>query len=321
MSAPLPDPLRDLAALQRGIITRRQALAAGLTDDLIESWIARGRWQRVYPGVYATFTGVLARESALWAVVLFAGEGAVLSYETAAELDGLTDRPAAVMHVTIPSRRRVAPVAGIVVHRRHDAEAAAHPARLPPRTRIEETVLDLADCSPTAEAAVSWVTAALGRRLTTQPKLHFALGQRSQARWRRDLHFALSPDLAGVHSLLEYHYVRDVEVPHRLPRGIRQAPGRQAGRRVYRDVLYDEYGLIVELDGRSAHPDEARWADVLRDNLVTAAGQGTLRYGYWQVRNTPCMVAAQVAAALQSRGWPSRPHPCTPSCPLPRRVS
>ncbi|MGI9007727.1 MAG: hypothetical protein ACR2FU_16265 [Streptosporangiaceae bacterium] len=52
--------------------------------------------------------------------------------------------------------------------------------------------------------------------------------------------------MAGVHSLLEYNYVRDVESLHRLPKGRRQAPAGQPGRRRYRDVQYDEFGLIVE---------------------------------------------------------------------------
>ncbi len=319
MSAPLPEPLRNLADRQRGALTRRQAESAGIKPATLRSRVDAGRWQRLHPGVYAVFSGPPGRETTLWAAVLRAGKGAALSHQTAAELDRLADRQSASIHITVPASRVVMPIAGVVLHARRDTEAATHPTRLPPRLRIEQTVLDLADQSTDAAGAVAWVTAALGRRLTTQPKLQLALSQRARARWRQDLTLALSPELAGIHSLLEYHYIRDVEIPHGLPRGTRQARGGQAGRSVYRDVLYDEYGLIVELDGKSAHPDESRWIDVLRDNSAAEAGNVTLRYGYWDVRGTACQVAAQVAATLQARGWQGRPRPCAPSCLLRRR--
>lgn len=47
----------------------------------------------IHPGVYATFTGQVGRQARMWAALLYAGEGARLSHETAAELTGLADRP------------------------------------------------------------------------------------------------------------------------------------------------------------------------------------------------------------------------------------
>lgn len=318
MSNALPDPLRDLAALQRGILTRRQALSAGLTFEMIRAHLERGRWQRLHAGVYAIFTGPPDRQATLWAAVLRVGSGAALSHQTAAELDRLTDRASALIHLTVPSARKIAPVNGLVIHARKDALRATHPTRLPPRLRIEETVLDLADGSASGGDAVAWVTTALGRRLTTTEILAAALARRPRARWRLELDRALSPDMTGVHSLLEYTYVRDVEAPHGLPKGRRQAAAGRPGQRRYRDVLYDGYGLIVELDGKSAHPDESRWTDALRDNSAAATGLMTLRYGYWDVRSTPCLVARQVAAVLRTRGWPGQPRPCSPACPVGR---
>jgi hypothetical protein len=84
----LPVSLRDIAKLQRGVISRRQALSAGLSKDVIESRIDRGRWQRLHTGVYAVFTGLPGREANLWAALLRVGQGAALSYQAAAELDG-----------------------------------------------------------------------------------------------------------------------------------------------------------------------------------------------------------------------------------------
>src|SRR5687768_13492856 len=79
----------DTGAAQAGILTRRQAVAGGLTDEAIEARLASGRWLRVHSGVLATFTGPLSRAAQMWAGVLAAGRGAMLSHESAAELAGL----------------------------------------------------------------------------------------------------------------------------------------------------------------------------------------------------------------------------------------
>jgi hypothetical protein len=93
--------------LAGGVITRDQALRAGLSRNAIVSRLRYGRWSLIYRGVYATFTGPIARDAALWAVALYAGPGARLSHETAAELIRLTDRPSPLIHVTIAAKRRV----------------------------------------------------------------------------------------------------------------------------------------------------------------------------------------------------------------------
>src|SRR6202034_665389 len=98
----IPQNLRGLAADQAGVVTRQQALEAGMSDGAIVAKIRFGRWQRVHFGVYAPFTGRMTRDAQLWAAVLAAGPGAQLSHETAAEINRLTDRPSPFIHVTIP---------------------------------------------------------------------------------------------------------------------------------------------------------------------------------------------------------------------------
>jgi hypothetical protein len=315
--ADIPPALRDLAELQRGVISRSQALSCGLSTQAIRCKVESGRWQRLRAGVYAVYTGAPDRQATLWAAVLRAGPGSALSFQTAAELDGLLDKPAPVIHITVPSTRRVRGISDVVVHTRQNAEQARHPSRLPPRTRLEETVLDLTDGCDDLIAAMDWVSKALGRRLTTQDQLMRAAAQRSQLRWRADIARALSPELSGVHSALEFRYVRDVERPHRLPKSTRQAPARMGGRSGYRDVLYEEYGLIVELDGKVAHPVDRRWLDVARDNAAAATGLITLRYGFRDLTRSPCLVAAQVADVLRLRGWRGVPRRCSPTCGIP----
>jgi hypothetical protein len=102
---------------------------------------------------------------------------------------------------------------------------------LPPQTRVEETVLDLVCAAGTLDNAVAWVTRALGRRLTTQARLRHAMELRAKMSWRTEIAALLSPDAEGMHSILEYRYHRDVERPHGLPEGTRQARFRQGSRK------------------------------------------------------------------------------------------
>jgi hypothetical protein len=318
MTSPLPARCQELLGQQHGIIARWQAAHAGLDAAAIDARLRRSRWQPVYTGVYATFTGELPRLALLWAALLRAGRGAVLSHASAAGLDHLTDRPSDAIHVTVTRARRVdipaAGLASIVVHYSSRVEDARHPSRTPPRTRIGETAVDLSQAARSLEDAESWLIRACSRRLTTPQLLTAALAARIRLRWRRELAATLADITDGVHSSLEYRYVRRVERPHGLPRAVRQAPSKVAGRSRYLDNHYREFGLAVELDGQAAHPVEARWQDIHRDNASAAIGLITLRYSWADVTMNPCRVAAEIGEVLRLRGWPGRLRRCRPGC-------
>jgi predicted transcriptional regulator of viral defense system len=314
----LPEMLREQAESQRGMVTRQQALRAGLTRSAIGTRTGTGRWQRIYPGVLATFSGEPGREALLWAAVLRAGPGAALSHETAAELHGLSRKPAQLIHLTVPAGRRVEPVPGLAIHRSARIAQARHPCQAPPRTRIEETVLDLADTARTFDDALSWACAACGGRLTTPQRITAAMNRRAKLRYRNALRLALDDITAGAHTILEHRYLHDVERPHGLPRAERQVRVVRGGRSQYRDALYRKYLVAVETDGRVAHPAEGRWRDVHRDNAAAADGIITLRYSWSDVTTRPCTVAAEVGAVLAQRGWPGPVRSCGPGCALPR---
>jgi predicted transcriptional regulator of viral defense system len=184
MDYDIPDAAAELVRLQAGAISRQQLLAAGLTPQIITTRLERGRWQQLYWGVYAAFTGPPPRRAWLWAAVLRAGPGAVLSHLTAAELHGLLDTPAETIFVTVPSARRVAATPGIVVCMSGRIGDARQPGREPPRTSVEETALDLVQLSLTFDDACGWLTRACGRRLTTETRLREALAARKKTRWR-----------------------------------------------------------------------------------------------------------------------------------------
>jgi hypothetical protein len=312
----------DLLELQHGVIARWQAPYTQLDTAFMDARLRSGCWQPLYRGVYATFTGCPSRKAVLCAAVLRAGPGAVLSYQTAAELDGLIDKPAEVIHVTAGLSRQVSvsshETAGllpaITVHRSGRIDDARHPSRTPPRTRIEETVLDLAQRAQDAEGAFSWAAQACGRRLTTPGLLLGAMAARAKMRWRSELTAGLGDVSEGMLSVLERRYAHHVEKPHGLPRAIRQSRSQVGGRTRYLDNQYRSFRLVVELDGQVAHPAEARWRDIRRDNASATTGLVTLRYSWTDITTNPCRVAAEVAAALSAQGWPGPPRRCLPTC-------
>ena len=319
MDPDLPPQLRAIAETQCGVLSCAQILDGGLTRGILISRLRRASWQRMHPGVYATFSGEPNRLATLWAAILYAGPGAMLSHQTAAELWKLAEGQSSAIHVTVPGNRRVRRRAGLAIHMSSRATSAVHPARTPARTRLEETVIDLWETARDLDNAVGWVTTALGRRLTTQERLRVAMEARSRVRRRKQLAELLTPDGAGIHSVLEYRYVHNVERPHGLVGARRQARARRNGRNVYRDQLYADYGLAVELDGRAAHPGDTRWQDIHRDNAAAAAGITTLRYGWLEVTTTPCQVAAEVAEVLRARGYTTA-RPCSAACPVGRHA-
>jgi very-short-patch-repair endonuclease len=293
----------ELCRRQRGVVSRSQALAAGLSPDAIRARLDSGRWQRVATGTYATFTGEVSRAARRWAALLRLGPDAVLSHLSAAEEIGLTGESAGPVHVSMPAVCSPTPVAGIVIHRSRYLELRRHPSRLPPQTRVEDTVLDLAEAARDLDEAVGWVATACGRRLTTSTRVARAMAARGRLRRRAELRDAVAVVALGCHSVLEWRYLRDVEQAHALPSGHRQQRRSRRGGSYVDDVHYRDHAVRVELDGRAAHPEHARWRDHRRDNAATQSGDAVLRYGYADVVERPCEVAAQVAAVLHRNGW------------------
>jgi hypothetical protein len=251
--------------------------------------------------------------------VLRAGPGAVLSYETAAELHGLIDKPASKIHITVPANRDPAKkrgIRGVVIHRSWNVVSEELPPWQLPRTPIAETVLDLVAASRTFDDAYEWLARADGRHLASAAAIRVALAARKRIRWRAWLVDALPDVEAGVQSPLERRYVQDVERAHGLPRARRQARRDLAGGTRYLDNYYDAFLLCVELDGRLSHPPEQKWRDADRDsdNLFHDDVQ-TIRLGLPHVTAGRCVQAARLAALFIRRGWSAEGlRACGPEC-------
>ena len=193
-----PGTLQERLDAQCRVVSLRQALDHGMTRKSVETRTRKGEWQRLYRGTYATFSGAPPREALLWAAVLRAGSDAVLSHETAAELQGLLDEPASPIHITVPAGQnpaRKGELRGVVIHRSRHVRRQSADGQLP-RTPIEVTVVDLVAAADTLDAARRVLSAATGRCLVTAGALREEIAARKRIPRRAQIERTLS-DLDG----------------------------------------------------------------------------------------------------------------------------
>lgn len=294
------DPrLLRLAAAQHQVVSREQARAFGVSDRVIDRLRAEGLWRPLARGVYCL--GEVDWHALAWAGSLLGGDRAVLGLHAAGFLQELIPRAPEPIEVFIGSARRVRQV-GPWVFLRKDRLGSGSPTRTGPA----RTIVDLAETLD-EDAVVALVTAGLSRGTTSVQQVMSVLDSCRRHRQRRLLTDLLGEVEEGAESPLEVRYARDVEKSHGLPKAIRQA--KPAG--TFRtDAWYQDFRVIVELDGRKYHRGLAASRDMSRDNLHRLRGTITLRYGWAHVVGNPCLVATEVASALSAHGWTGVIRPC-----------
>jgi hypothetical protein len=307
--------LHRLARRQDDVITRSQALAAGLSARQVEWRLASGRWQRLHDGIYYVHSGAVPWRSRARAALLRTGHGAALSLETALYVWRLSRRPPDQIHVAVPADRHVARVPGIEVQRRR--RLVVRDVDGFPVTSAAQTVIDVADRPDSRkDEVVALVARACQLHRVTEAQLVAELAARRTHRFRRLLGLLLI-DAAGVESVPEFLFVTKVERPHGLPTFERQVVGHG----VRRDFRNRRYGLTVEIDGAVWHAGDRFHTDRQRDRKTARRGDVTLRGTWWDVDDNPCEFAVDVGMTLMQRGWPGPPRGCSPGCRVPTRLS
>ncbi len=161
------EALDELAAGQRGLATRRQALDH-LTPRQLREWVAGGRLVPVRPGVYRLPGTPESWEQRLLAACLSTGGAA--SHRSAARVWRLDGVPSVRLEITVPLAQR-ARLDGVESHRSNRLDdrfiTVAHGV---PTTTVARTLFDLsAVVGPhTVEAAVDH---ALRRKLVSMAEL------------------------------------------------------------------------------------------------------------------------------------------------------
>lgn len=306
--------LRALATRQHDVLTRRQCLGAGMTARAVQWRVRSGRWVRLHPGVFLTKPGRDDWPMRATAALLSVDSGgtaadAALCGSSAAYLWGLNRNPPREVEVVVPYAKTVAVPQGATLRRSLRWDDLVHEMAYPWRTTVPATVLEVATKGSEADA-LSLVARAVQQQLTTPGELRREISARGGHRHSRLLKRALADVAEGMESGAELLFVRNVERPHGLPRSRPQARSG-VGRHRRHDFGYNDYRLLVEVDGRLGHEGwSERVRDGQRDRQLLTTERATTRVFWTDVAVTPCATALEIAAILRSRGWRGTPRPC-----------
>ena len=292
------DPAGVIAGRQRGVVTRAQLRAAGLSVEAIDRRLRAGRLHRVHRGVYLVGHGVFPPHARELAALLACGRGAVLSHLTAAALWRIVGGLPEVVDVTVRHRAR-RQRGGIRIHRTSRLDRGELRVRdAMPVTAPERTILDLASMLPARDLARA-VDEARALGLAAPERLRSlvvrAPRRRGAARLRALLDAEREPAL--TRSEAERRMVDLIERGG-LPRP--RINGRVAGHEV--DLHWPGVDLVVEVDGYAFHSRPADFErDHRREQDLAAAGMRISRVSRRQLVEEPEAVLVRLARALDAR--------------------
>ncbi len=301
-SAGWPDgAVGDLAGCQRGIITRQQLKALGVTRSAIDGAVHRGRLRAMHRGVYALAHMALPPHADLLAAVLAVGEGAYVSHHSAGPLWGMTPERTGPIQVTLVGRDAGRRRRGIEVHQTRMLDPQDVTVyRKVPATRPARVLLDI---SPTltdrqlermfdAGLKARWFTrSAVARVAARNPRRPGAsrLARLAEAEGRFST-VTRSPPEEVLLRLIRAGGLPEPEV------------NAQLGPYVV-DFLWRAEGVVVEIDGYAFHSTHRSFeADHARDLELEAHGITVVRYTADQIARRPEWVLVHLTRRLDQSG-------------------
>ncbi|PRY62917.1 hypothetical protein BCF74_103124 [Knoellia remsis] len=285
----------EVAVAHCGVAHRRDLRQAGVSRDDVRSEVTAGRWTLAGRHTVVINASLpLTGEAALWHAVWESGSGAVLDGVSALVAGGLTGFAPDHIDVAVPANHRVNRVDGVRTHRRREL-GPTRGAGLP-RVHPEWAVIRAARWARTDRTAVLLLCLVIQQRLVSPERL-LATWRVLRAGPRQRLLEAVLPDICdGAHSLGELDFGA-LCVAHGVPRPSRQVVMKGHNGRIHLDALWEDIGLVVEVDGGHHALALAPVDDALRQNEVTLLDKVVLRVPVLGLRLTPEAFMAQVARA------------------------
>jgi hypothetical protein len=305
MDLPTPDEFCSaIAARQFGLITRAQALRAGLTPDCIKGRLGVGRWEHHLPLVYALAGSPETWEQRAMGAQLWAGPRAALSPNRCRHL-GLRDgRPLAIDVVTNRSIR----ASGVRVHRSPISSDDVVRVGAFVVTTGARTMIDLAGVLD-EERLETCLEQALYERLLELPELDARLKQvggkgRKGAGVLHQLLDLRDPGSAPTESEIETLLFRVLRKAH-LPLPERQHSvwdDREFVTRI--DFAYPEARIAIPVDSYKWHSRRRVWEkDIERRARLQALDWRVRPTTSGELRYQPERFTADVARLLRLP-WP-----------------
>ncbi len=283
--------MAEVAGTQRALVSVAQLRALGISRGSYEHRVEAGALHRVFPRVLSVIHPLLEPWAAETAALLYAGDNAVLSHETAAALWDLTATPFFVAITLI--NRHVRSQQGLSIHRVKALDI--RDVRLHQGFPVTSPARTLIDCAsgPRIDRLLNEARA-LGR--ATDKEVHEAMercpGRKGTGPLRRLLEAEVDSGYTASRA------------ERRLRALVEEAEIEKAVFNLYLeglrvDAFWPRLRLVVEVDGYKTHGGRSAFErDRGRDAKLVRAGYVVLRFTWRQLTGTPVVVAVTIARTL-----------------------
>jgi very-short-patch-repair endonuclease len=288
---------------QSGIVSRRELYAAGVTRWEIEANVRADRWRRVGRQSVSVHRGSLDQSALHRAAVNEAGPRAYLDAGSALIEAGLTGFTMKRIRVSVPRGARVWRVRGLDIRqtRSWDPGDLVDDGGLR-RSRVAVAAVRQALWARSDREAALVLTMTVQQRLATAEQLAEAMLAVRRDRRRAFISGVLLDMLGGVQALGELDVVRECR-RRGLPEPAKQVVRRGRNGTYYLDLYWEEFDLVVEVDGIQHSWVSQIVGDAIRQNDLVLQGARVLRLPLLGYRIARDDFFAQIEEALR---WPGR---------------
>jgi hypothetical protein len=295
------DPFASLMKRQYGVLSRNQALDAGLSLRQLNYRIRPGGpWQRLLPGVYLTVTGTPTADQLDMAALLHAGKYCMITGLAALRRHSVRVQPTQMVDVLVPAASRRASRDYVRLHRTR---------RWPPMVAyncsiefalVPRAAIDAAIGMQDIRAVRGLLAGVVQQQRCSVSELAAELGN-SRERCTGLIRSVLGEVAGGMMSAPEGDLM-DLVTRARLPVPMYN-PWLYLGETFLArpDAWWPEAGVAGEVDSREWHLSPADWERTMsRHDRMTAAGIRVLHFSPAQLRSRPDEVVELVRSALST---------------------
>lgn len=265
-----------VAREQGDVLARPQLYACGITRWEVRGELAARRWRCLSDQVICLHNGPLTPSGEHWAAVLQGGPRACLDGVSALHAAGLTRFEIDRIRVSVPRGvpvRRTKRVNVRQTRRWSEDDIVTDGIR---RSRPAVAAIRGALWARTDREATYLLAAVVQQGLASPEELGRQLLRIKRDRRRGLLSEVVNDLLDGARALGEIDFAKECR-RRRLPQPDRQVLRKDNRNRYFLDVYWDDFDLVVEIDGIHHAWAENIVGDALRQNALTITKQTVLR--------------------------------------------
>lgn len=296
------DAVRELAAAQGWIVSRRQLYAAGLTRWQVKGQLRADRWQRVADQSICLHNGPLDEIAHRWAAVFQGGPRACLDGASALVAGGLERYRVERIRVSVPRGAKCRRAAAYDIRQTRRLHSDDFVKVGIPRTRPAIAAVRGALWASSDRQATYLLTLTVQQGLARPEDLGTEALRIRRDKRRNLVHAVINELIDGARSLGELDVGRELR-RRGLPSPSRQSLRRDRRGRYFLDLYWPDWHLVVEVDGIHHAWVENVVNDALRQNSLAIAGDTVLRLPLLGLRLQPDEFFNQIEEALLANGW------------------